>query len=345
LTAAKHISDTAVVLLNWNGRRWLEKFLPPLVRHTPGAAVYVIDNGSDDDSVAFLSAHYPQVKVIALDRNYGFAGGYNKGLQQVSEPYAVLLNTDVEVTENWLPPLLARLATEDRIVAVQPKIRDYRRRHCFEYAGAAGGWIDFFGYPYCNGRVGNRLEKDAGQYDRPQEVHWTSGACMLVRREVFLESGGFDERFFAHQEEIDWAWRIRRQGWKLMFEPGARVYHVGGGNLAYGHPRKTFLNFRNNLLMLFKNLPPAALVPVILTRLVLDGLAGALFLLQGRPRHTWAIVRAHFSFYRQIPFYARRRRGPYVWPYWRDLFFLLARRRMQAPCEAERTDAGTDKKP
>ncbi len=327
------ISRTAVALLNWNGRRWLEKFLPPLLCHTPGAAVYVIDNGSTDDSIDFVQQHFPQVNIIRLDRNYGFAGGYNRGLLQVAEPYVVVLNTDVEVTEGWLPPLLARLTGDEKTVAVQPKILDYNRRHCFEYAGAAGGYIDFFGYPYCRGRVGAKRERDAGQYDHAADIHWASGACMLIRKEVFLESGGFDETFFAHQEEIDWQWRVRRKGYRVVYEPASAVYHVGGGNLNYGHPRKTFLNFRNNLLMLLKNLPAAYLLPVILARLVLDGGAGLQFLLKGRPAHTWAIVRAHFSFYRHVPRYIKHRSKPYLKPWWKDFFFMRAPLRREWVCE------------
>ena len=315
--------EVAVALLNWNGKRWLEKFLPGIVEKTPGAQIYVIDNRSSDGSVEWVRKHFPEVKIIGLVKNYGFAGGYNRGLKQIDEEYVVLLNTDVEVTDNWLPPLLKKLKENKQIVAVQPKIKNYNRKEYFEYAGAAGGFLDNLGYPYCDGRIGNRVEKDTGQYDREKEVFWTSGACMAVKRTPFLQSGGFDETFFAHQEEIDWAWRMRRQGYRFWYEPSATVFHVGGGNLGYERPQKTFLNFRNNLLMLLKNLPPAKLFPVIGTRLVLDGLAGLMFLLKGKPAHTWAIVRAHFAFYRLIPQYRKKRKPPYLSRYYRDKWVML----------------------
>ncbi len=328
--------DTAVVLLNYNGRHWLEKFLPVLVKNTPGAHLYVIDNGSTDDSRTFLARHFPDITRIDLDQNYGFAGGYNRGLEKVNEPYAVLLNTDVEVSPGWLEPLRRRLLSEPGIVAVQPKILDYHQKDCFEYAGAAGGFLDFFGYPYCRGRVGEVREKDAGQYDRSYDVHWTSGACMLVRKEDFLSSGGFDEDFFAHQEEIDWCWRMRRAGGRLVYEPESRVWHAGGGSLAYGHPHKTFLNFRNNLRMLLKNLPGVLVFPVIFVRLFLDGVAGLRFLLQGKPAHTWAIVRAHWAFYASIPAYVRKRGGKYLRHYYEHVFFALIPKRKQYTCPAKK---------
>ncbi len=315
--------DTAVALLNYNGRHWLEKFLPVLLKNTPGAHIYVIDNGSTDDSRTFLAEHFPDVTRIDLDRNYGFAGGYNRGLKKISEPYVVLLNTDVEVSPGWLEPLRRRLLSDENIAAVQPKILDYHHKDCFEYAGAAGGFLDFFGYPYCRGRIGDVREKDAGQYDRSYDVHWTSGACMLMRTDDFRASGGFDEGFFAHQEEIDWCWRMRRAGRRLVYEPGSRVWHAGGGSLAYGHPRKTFLNFRNNLRMLLKNLPAALVFPVIFVRLFLDGAAGLRFLFLSKPAHTWAVVRAHWAFYASIPAYMRKRGGKYLRRYYEHWLFVL----------------------
>ncbi|NPA43262.1 MAG: glycosyltransferase family 2 protein [Chlorobi bacterium] len=315
--------SVAVALLNWNGKKWLERFLPVLAEHTPGAVIYLIDNRSRDDSVAWVRKHFPEVKIIPLVKNYGFAGGYNRGLKQIDEDIVVLLNTDVEVTSGWLEPLVDKLRQNNRIVAVQPKIKDWNRKDYFEYAGAAGGFIDFWGYPYCDGRTGMYTEQDRGQYETEKDVHWTSGACMAVDRRMFLQEGGFDENFFAHQEEIDWAWRMRRKGKRLVYVPASTVYHAGGGSLAYGHPQKTFLNFRNNLLMLLKNLPPALLLPVILGRLILDGLAGLMFLLKGKPSHTWAIIRAHFAFYRLIPRYFKERRPPYLRKYYRGFSVWL----------------------
>ena len=320
----KNIPDsTAVALLNWNGKKWLEKFLPGIVEKTPGSKIYVIDNRSTDGSVEWVRKHFPEVSVIGLVKNYGFAGGYNRGLKQIDEEVVVLLNTDVEVTDNWLEPLLQKLKENKKIVAVQPKIKDYKRRDYFEYAGASGGYLDNLGYPYCDGRIGRHVEKDEGQYDADKEIQWASGACMAVRKDIFLQSGGFDENFFAHQEEIDWAWRMRREGYTLAYTWKSEVYHVGGGNLDYSRPRKTFLNFRNNLLMLLKNLPSGKVVPVIGTRLFLDGLAGLLFLLKGKPAHTWQIVKAHFAFYRLAPEYYRRRKPPFLKRYYKEKFKVL----------------------
>ncbi len=317
--------DIAVAILNWNGKKWMEKFMPLVLSRTKRTSIYFIDNHSDDDSVSHVKRYFPPVKVIQLDKNYGFAGGYNRALRQIPEKYVVLLNSDVEVTENWLPPLLERIKSDENIVAVQPKIKSFANKNRFEHAGAAGGFLDFFGYPYCHGRIGDKTEEDKGQYDRPGKVFWTSGACMLIDKDFFLESGGFDEHFFAHQEEIDWCWRANRQGKELWYEPASTVYHVGGGNLAYGNPFKTYLNFRNNLFMLMKNLPPAYLFPVILSRLVLDGIAGIKFLTEGKARHTLAIVKAHFSFYKKVPYYLKNRRKPYIKKYWEKFFFMWSK--------------------
>jgi len=316
----KHI---AVALLNRNGKHWLEKFLPGVIDHSPEAQVYVIDNRSDDGSVEWIRKHFPEVKVIGLVKNYGFAGGYNRALKQIDEPFVILLNTDVEVTEHWIEPLINLLLSDDKVVAVQPKIKDYKNKAFFEYAGAAGGFIDNLGYPYCQGRIGRFTEKDEGQYDRIKEIHWASGACMAVKKDIFLKSGGFDEYFFAHQEEVDWAWRMRRIGYKLFFTPHATVYHVGGGSLSYGNAFKTYLNFRNNLIMLLKNLPSDKLFPVILLRLVLDGIAGLMYLLKLKPGHTRAIVKAHFSFYKMFKKYYKQRSDPFTGAYYKGKYVLL----------------------
>jgi GT2 family glycosyltransferase len=218
---------------------------------------------------------------------------------------------------------LEKLKESKKTAAVQPKIKSYRNKDFFEYAGAAGGFLDNLGYPYCDGRKGAKTEKDTGQYNQSKEIMWASGACMAVRRKVFLDSGGFDETFFAHQEEIDWAWRVRRAGYHLYYVPVSTVYHVGGGNLAYGNPHKTFLNFRNNLLMLLKNLPREKYLQVIFLRLIFDGLAGLMFLLKGKPVHTWAVIRAHFAFYRLFPRYVHMRKPPYIRRYYREKFVML----------------------
>ncbi len=315
--------NIAIALLNWNGKKWLEKFLPDLLAHSRDAKIYVIDNASEDDSVVFLQKNYPQIKIISLPVNVGFAEGYNKGLIKIPEDFIVLLNTDVQVSEGWLDPLVDLLLSDEKIAAVQSKIRSYRNPEYFEYAGAAGGFLDNLGYPYCDGRIGNKVEKDTGQYDKIKEIQWASGACMLVRKSVFFKTGGFDEKFFAHQEEIDWAWRARRHGYKIMYQPGSVVYHVGGGSLSYGDARKIYLNFRNNLLTLIKNLPPQMLFPVFFSRLILDGLAGVMFLFQGKPSHTFAVIKAHFSVYTHLLSYLKTRRKPYIKRFYKEKWTLL----------------------
>ncbi|OFY95667.1 MAG: glycosyl transferase family 2 [Bacteroidetes bacterium RIFCSPLOWO2_12_FULL_31_6] len=288
----------AVVILNWNGLSFLEKFLPAVISYSlPNVEIIVADNHSSDDSVSFLQANFPSVKIILLDKNYGFADGYNKALKQVEAEYYVLLNSDVEVTNNWLSPMVELMDNDATIVACQPKIKDYNNKNYFEYAGAAGGFIDKLGYPICRGRLFDEIEKDTGQYDDATEIFWASGACLFIRAKEYHEIGGLDEFFFAHMEEIDLCWRLKNKGYKIMFCPTSTVYHVGGGTLNKTKPQKTFLNFRNSLLTLHKNLPKASRFKVILTRLLLDGLAGIKFLLSGKPNHTWAIVRSHFSFF------------------------------------------------
>ena len=291
----------AVVILNWNGRKLLEQFLPSVVKNSQEATVYVIDNASTDDSIAYLKDNFPAVKLVPLDQNYGYAGGYNRGLKYINADVYALVNSDVEATENWLLPIIENFENNPNTVVLQPKIKDYKNKKMFEYAGAAGGYLDFFGYPYCDGRILFKVEEDRGQYEQTKEIFWASGACFFIRKETFDQHKGFDEHFFAHQEEIDLCWRIKNTGKQIKYEPQSVVFHLGGASLNHQNPFKTYLNFRNNLMMLLKNLPVFYIIPIIFTRLILDGLAGIVFIFQGKPKHTWAIIKAHFGFYKRIP--------------------------------------------
>ncbi len=290
----------AVVILNWNGKALLEKFLPSVMAYSEEAQVYVADNASTDDSVAFLEREYPQVKIIRNQDNYGYAKGYNEALKSVSEPYWVLLNSDVEVTENWLKSPLELFESDSQIAAIQPKLLDYKNKSFFEYAGAAGGFIDKYGFPFCRGRIFSTLEKDNGQYEQIEDIFWASGACLFIRKSVFEQLGGFDEDFFAHQEEIDLCWRIQNENLKIKYTPDSMVYHVGGATLKEGSPQKTFLNFRNSLFSLLKNHPKKGLFGGVFIRLCLDGIAGVFFMLQGKPKHVWAIIKSHFAMYANL---------------------------------------------
>ncbi|MCW1961855.1 glycosyltransferase family 2 protein [Chryseobacterium viscerum] len=290
----------AVAILNWNGRNWLEKFLPDVVQFSQNADIFVIDNLSTDDSVEFLQKNFPTVNVIKNDKNYGFAGGYNEGLKAIPNEYYCLLNSDVEVTENWIEPALELLEKNPSISAVQPKILSYHNRSYFEFAGAAGGLIDNLGYPYCRGRIFDDLEEDKGQYNDETEIFWASGCCFFIRSKDFWEQNGFDARFFAHQEEIDLCWRLINSGKKIYYTGKSKVYHVGGGTLNKQSAQKTFLNIRNNLSMMLKNLPFPQLIWLIFFRLCLDGVAGIYFGLKHGFPHLWAVVRAHFGFYGQL---------------------------------------------
>ena len=287
----------AVVILNWNGKKLLETFLPSVMQHSPEASIYVADNASTDDSVAFVKAHFPSITVIQNHSNLGFAGGYNESLQKVDADIYALVNSDIEVSPNWLQPIIDKFQNEPKTGIIQPKILDFKNKAYFEYAGAAGGFIDQYGYPFCRGRIFETIEKDTDQYDDETDIFWASGACFFIRKEVFQELNGFDADFFAHQEEIDLCWRAFNLGHQIKYTSKSVVYHVGGATLQQGNPRKTFLNFRNSLLMLVKNLPKSNLFQILLIRLVLDGVAGIQFFLKGKPQHTWAIVKAHFSFY------------------------------------------------
>lgn len=295
------MKKVAVVILNWNGKGFLEKFLPSLIQNNNDFTdIIVADNDSTDDSVSFLKNNYPSIQLIINNKNYGFAQGYNVALKKVDAEYVVLLNSDVEVTKNWIEPIIELMDADKSIAACQPKIRDYNNKSYFEYAGAAGGFIDYLGYPFCRGRIFNHLEEDKGQYDDVTEVFWATGACMFVRMEYYKQIGGLDNHFFAHMEEIDLCWRFKNLGYKIMFTHQSTVYHVGGGTLNKIKPQKTYLNFRNNLFLLHKNLPKGKRTWTIFLRLVLDGIAGIKLLLEGKPNHTLAIIRAHFDFYKDI---------------------------------------------
>lgn len=286
----------SVVILNWNGRRHLERYLPSVVAHTEGdAEVVVADNGSTDDSLQWLRLNYPDVRVIRLDRNYGFAGGYNRALREVESEYVLLLNSDVEVTAGWWQPLVEVLDTESDVAAVAPKLLADMERTKFEYAGASGGFIDYLGYPFCRGRILSNVEEDRGQYDDRRDIFWASGAAMCCRREVFESLGGFDEDFFAHMEEIDLQWRMQLAGWRIVVEPKSVVYHLGGGTLP-ASSRKIFLNHRNNLAMLFKCASPMQRAVVAVVRPATDMLEALVNLVTLHPQRAWAIVRAWGEF-------------------------------------------------
>ena len=300
----------AVVILNWNGAKLMEEFLPSVMDYSPAelAEVIVADNGSTDASVDMLKEKFPAVRIIQLDKNYGFAEGYNQALKQINNEYTVLLNSDVEVTPGWLDAPLAAMEADSTIVAAQPKIRAQRNKDYFEYAGAAGGYIDIYGYPYCRGRLLHVVEKDEGQYDTPADILWATGACLFIRTTIYKEVGGLDAGFFAHQEEIDMCWRLRSRGYRLVCTPQSVVYHVGGATLQVESPRKTFLNFRNNLLMLYKNLPEKDLKHVMRARFWLDYIAATKFLLCGHVQNAKAVYEARKAFFDMKPEYAEKRR-------------------------------------
>lgn len=287
----------AVVILNWNGVKLLEQFLPSVIQFSEGASIYVADNDSTDNSVDFVTENFPTVKIVKNSGNHGFAKGYNDALKHIDAEIFALVNSDIEVTENWLKPIIETFDTENQTAIIQPKILDLKNKEYFEYAGAAGGFIDKFGYPFCRGRIFETIEKDNGQFDDNIEIFWASGACFFIRKKVFQELNGFDESFFAHQEEIDLCWRASNEGHIIKYNCKSVVYHVGGATLQQGNPKKTYLNFRNSLLMMVKNLPRRRLFFVIFFRMILDGIAGIRFLTQGKVGHTFAILKAHFSFY------------------------------------------------
>mgnify|MGYP000923795743 CR=1 FL=1 len=288
----------AIVILNWNGKQLLEKFIPTVLQHSKNVAtIYVIDNASTDRSISILTEKFPDVKIVQNSENGGYARGYNEGLKKIAADYFVLLNSDVEVTYNWMQPIISLMEADRSIAACQPKILNYNVRDEFEYAGGGGGFIDKWGYPFCRGRVFNSFEKDHGQYDDTREVFWASGACLFIRSNIFLETGGFDEDFFAHMEEIDLCWRIRNLGYKIYYCADSAIYHVGAGTLSKMNPKKTFYNFRNNLLLLCKNHAPEYFYFKLFLRICLDGVAGLRFIVSGEFAHCIAVIKAHFSFY------------------------------------------------
>lgn len=293
------MTKVAIVILNWNGADMMRRFLPGVIANSPEARVFVADNASSDDSLEMLSANFPTVSQIVLDRNYGFADGYNQALRQVEAEYYVLLNSDVETPHQWLAPLLQYMEAHPDVAACQPILRCQWNKEYFEYAGAAGGYLDSLGYPYCRGRLMATVEKDYGQYNTIAPLMWATGACMMIRSQDYWQAGGLDGRFFAHQEEIDLCWRLRSRGRGIVCIPDSIVYHLGGGTLPQGNPRKTFLNFRNNLLLLYKNLPQERLEPVMRIRFWLDALASLKFLLTFQWGSFLAVWRARME-YRRI---------------------------------------------
>lgn len=294
----KDTKPLAVIILNWNGRKLLEQFLPSVVENTDYniTRLIVADNGSTDDSVAYIEQHFPAVEIMRFEQNHGFAKGYNLALEAVDNEYVVLLNSDVATTPGWGTELYAFMESHPDVGACQPKILSYNNPDTFEYAGAAGGFIDRDGYPYCRGRIFGVCEKDAGQYDEPMEVMWASGAALMVRRELYLSCGGLDPDFFAHMEEIDLCWRMRLAGYRIYADPAAVIYHLGGGSLPAENPRKTYLNFRNNLLMLHKNLPDGCRKSFLIRRRLLDTIAWAKYVATLDWKNAAAIVRAHRDF-------------------------------------------------
>lgn len=296
------MKKVAVVILNYNGRKFLERFLPNVIENTDGAMaeIVVADNASTDDSVAFMRERFPDIRLIVNDFNGGFATGYNISLRQIEAEYYVLLNSDIEVTPHWIEPVIELMDAHPDIAACQPKILSYFEREKFEYAGAAGGFIDRYGYPFCRGRLFQQLETDHGQYDDVAEVFWATGACMFVRSELYLREGGLDDSFFAHMEEIDFCWRMKNLGFKIFCCPSSVVYHIGGGTLPKSSARKTFLNFRNNLSLLYKNLPKGEVFWILVYRVFLDWVAAFKFLFGGSFADFWAVIRAHFAFYGRL---------------------------------------------
>ena len=297
------MKKVSVVILNWNGVGMLQKFLPKVVEYSvnQGVEICVADNASTDESVSYLQTNFPNVRLILLDKNYGFADGYNMALQQVEAEYVVLLNSDVEVTPHWLDPLMEYMDAHPEVAACQPKIRSERNKALFEYAGASGGYLDKYGYPFCRGRIFDVVEEDKGQYDTVQPIFWATGAALFIHLKDYRESGGLDGRFFAHMEEIDLCWRLRSRGRGIVCIPQSTVYHVGAATLKKENPRKTFLNFRNNLLMLYKNLPKKELKRVMFIREVLDGVAALVFLLKGEKEAARAVLQARKEFKRIRP--------------------------------------------
>lgn len=299
--------DIAVVILNWNGKALLEQFLPSIVKYSENATVYLADNASTDNSIEFVSKHFPTIKIVKNIENSGYAKGYNDALKHLDEPILCLLNSDIEVTQNWLQKILEVFNLDDSVAIVQPKILDYKNKSHFEYAGAAGGFIDKYGYPYCRGRIFDSIEEDKGQYNDYIDIFWASGACFFIRNDVFKSLNGFDETYFAHMEEIDLCWRAFNKNHQAKYVGSSTVYHVGGATLSNTNPKKTYLNFRNSLFTLVKNTDKNVFIRTIV-RMKLDGLAAVRFLLQLKPNYFLAVLRAHISFYKNLPSILKKRR-------------------------------------
>ncbi len=309
--------DIAVVILNWNGEALLEKYIPSVLEHSKEATIYLVDNASTDSSIPLVKEKFPTVNIIKNPYNGGFAAGYNMGLQSVEADIYCLLNSDVEVTANWLEPIQEIFLKQPEVSIVQPKILDLKRKEYFEYAGAGGGFIDKMGYPFCRGRIFQALEKDEGQYNDVCEIFWATGACMFIKRDVFNTLDGFDEDYFAHQEEIDLCWRAKNAGHKVYYVGQSQVYHLGGSTLHNMNPKKTYLNFRNSLYSITKNLPRRRAFSIIFFRLLLDGVAALRFILQFKWQHCWAILRAHLSFYRNFRrTYTKREKANFILKYY-----------------------------
>ncbi len=317
--------NVAVVILNWNGEALLERYLPSVLEYSHGAKIYLADNASTDGSVAYVRKYFPEIRVIQNEINGGFAKGYNDALKKVDADIYCLLNSDVEVTPDWLSPVLEVFEKHPEAAIVQPKILDLLRPDHFEYAGAAGGFLDQLGYPFCRGRIFQSLEKDLGQYNDITEIFWATGACMFIRKAVFDELDGFDEDYFAHQEEVDLCWRAQNKGYKVFYVGTSEVYHLGGSTLSNMNPKKTYLNFRNSLFSITKNLPRKKALLIILARLLLDGIAAMRFVFQGKWKHCLAILRAHLSYYRQFRImYKKRERMEFVKKYYRAKSIVIA---------------------
>lgn len=299
----------AIVILNWNGAKLLQQFLPSVIEFSKGDSTEIIvaDNGSDDQSLSLLRNKFPEVKIIDLQQNFGFASGYNEALKQIDAEYFVILNSDIEVTCGWLESPIRLMEINKNIAAVQPKILSYYQKTHFEHAGAAGGFIDRYGYPFCRGRIFNEVEADNGQYDNVTDIFWATGACMFVRSAYFREVGGFDADFWAHMEEIDLCWRLKNRGYRIIFTPESTVYHIGGGTLSYDNPQKLFLNFRNNLWLLYKNLPANQLFYILSVRMLLDALAAFKLLAEFNFNGIRSVLKAHFQFYMSLPKLNRKR--------------------------------------
>ena len=300
--------DIAVVILNWNGKALLEQFLPSVLKYSNDAIIYVADNASTDDSVAYVSEEFPQIKIIKNAENGGYAKGYNDALKHVEAPLLCLLNSDIEVTENWLQPILTEFNADAQTAIIQPKILDYKNKSFFEYAGAAGGFIDKYGYPYCRGRIFDTIEEDKEQYNDSTTIFWASGACFFIRNSTFKSLQGFDEHYFAHMEEIDLCWRAFNTNFKTRYVGNSTVYHVGGATLSDTNPKKTYLNFRNSLFTLVKNTDSNVCLRIV-TRMLLDGVAGVRFLVQLKPYYFLAILKAHFSFYKKLRLLLKQRKS------------------------------------